>query len=472
MPVFPPVATELASLSSPALSDLDGDGVLDIVFGSGVDRLRPVQGEWVFGTEPEVPGWVTAVSGATNDVLWRSPHPGDAYTTPRFADLDGDGTPDVVMGGREGAFAAYRGADGAALWRVDPTDVATTPVPYNFSTPALIADVDGDGVTDLAPTYGGDATRTGDEPRDPGFLTVVSGASGSVLATHATPDGAETYASPVVYDRADGSAWLVFGTGGETRGGAAFRAPIASLLDGTFPERVERLTSAGEKGVMAPATLVELTGDAELDIAVSTFDGRLVVVDGATGGVLWEHRSENEESYHPAAVARIRRDGRVGLLVSRGIGVFPSYAGTTHRLFDGHDGTLLYLEMNRVFPAGAPLAVDLTGDGIDELFLFGDPGHVQIYHAPSQELIGHELDAQLSATPLIADPRGAGRLELIGVSWWNRSPGPGLADWRHLGSELLRLDLSADTPAFRSWAGYMGTGADGIYHPRSPTGTE
>ncbi len=463
-PVFPAVEGKLTSFATPGLADLDGDGVPDIVYGTGIDRVKPQpDSTWAFTKEPEIPGYVTAVSGATNEILWRVPHTGEVFTTPRFADLDRDGVPDVLIGGREAAMAAFSGRDGAVLWRVDPKAIATTPAPYNFTTPAPIGDVNGDSVVDFLATYGGNATRLPGTPRDPGFLTVLSGADGSVLAAYPTPDGAESYCSPVVYDRADGTPWVILGTGGETAGGAAFRAPVASLLDGTFPAAVERLIPAGEKGVIAPATVVELTGDAEPDIVISTFDGRLVVLNGATGDVLWQKAEEGEESYHPAAVARISRDGKVGLLVSRGVGTFPIYYQTVHRLYDARDGTLLYRQSDNVFPAGAPLAVDLTDDGIEELVFFADPGHIYIYYPLSKKLVTHEIGASLSATPIIADPRGTGSLELIGVSWRVLPHGSEAATAADVRSELLRLNLDARPPRFVAWGGYMGTRADGRY---------
>jgi hypothetical protein len=99
--LFPAVEGELMTTSSPGLAELNGDGALDIVFGAGMDRLRPENGRYVIAGEPAVPGYVVAVSGADNPELWRVPHPGDAFTTPRFADLDRDGVPDLVMGGRD-----------------------------------------------------------------------------------------------------------------------------------------------------------------------------------------------------------------------------------------------------------------------------------------------------------------------------------------------------------------------------------
>ena len=461
--LFPPVKGALLTNSSPSLIDLDGDGALDIVYGTGVDRLRPRDGRWILGTEPEIAGYVTAVSGRSNEILWRAPHSGEAFTTPRFASLNGDDRPDVVMGGRQGSMSAFSGKDGTLLWRVDPTRIAVTPALYNFFSPAVIADANGDGVTDLLVTYGGNDTRLAGEPRDPGFVVVLSGSNGGVLAVHQTPDGAETYSSIIAYTRADGTTWMIFGTGGEQEPGAAWRAPVASLLDGSFGKRVERLVPPLDKGIMAPATLVELTGDRELDIAISTFDGRLVVLDGASGRTLWERQDPREETYHPPAVVRIGKDGQLGLFVSRGVGVFPRYAGSAHRLHDARDGRLLYEYKALLPPAGAPLGVDLTGDDIDESFFFAAPGRIHVLELASKTLISHDVPGYFTSTPHIADPRGNDTLELIGPSWTNAVENGAIADWWNLSTELLRMNLNADVPAFRAWAAYMGTAMDGQY---------
>jgi hypothetical protein len=87
---------------------------------------------------------------------------------------------------------------------------------------------------------------------------------------------------------------------------------------------------------------------------------------------------------------------------------------------------------------------------------------IHIVHGRSDELIVHDLPTNLLGTPHIADARGSGKLELIGASW-SIEPGADAPDWEDLRSQLLRLDLSVPTPAFRSWAAYMGTAADGHY---------
>jgi hypothetical protein len=307
------------------------------------------------------------------------------------------------------------------------------------------------------------------EHRDSGYLVIVSGADGKVLATQSMPDSAETYASPVVYLRRDGTMWVVFGTGGETNGGAAYRAPVSSLLDHTFASRVERLVPPGRKGVIAPATILDLNHDGELDVVISTFDGRLIAIDGATGKPLWQHSDTNEESYHQPAVVRLGTD-RLGLFVSRGTGAFPRYVGTVHRLYDAANGRQLYSYTDPNYPGGAPLAVDLTGDGIDEILFFSirfpaaQGAKIYVLHPPSFTLLAHDVATNLWSTPTIADVRSTGKLELIALSWLAGTRGGSMAR-PDLSWQLQRLDLSAKTPQFRSWASYMGTAWDGLYHP-------
>lgn len=473
--LFPPLTGDLMTSSSPTLIDLSGDGVPDIVFGTGVDRMQPGREQYDFRPEPEVSGYVIAISGATNEILWQVPNPRDAFTTPRFLELTGDGVPDVIMGGREGRLTAFNGTDGAVVWCVAGRDIAETSFPYNFLTPAIVRDVNDDGVADLAVLYGGDDTKLPNTPRDTSYMALVSGADGEILAAHATPDGAESYSSAVAYTRADGTEWLVFGTGGETHGGAAYRVPVAALLDGTFTSRVERLVEPGDKGVIAPAVIIELTGDAEPDIVISSFDGRLTAVDGATVELLWEQRGAGEETYHPPAVLRRTRDGELAFFVSRGVGVFPKYGGSIHRLIDATDGRVLLEYDNASSPAGAPLAVDLTGDGVDEPIFFstrfprGQSARIHVLHLATGKLINYELPTIFATTPVIADPRETGTLEMIGLAWQVHGEVPASADsvkipWQNLRWQLLRLDLSAPPPAFRSWAAYMGTATNGRFH--------
>ena len=81
--------------SAPTLTDLDADGDLDLVIGSEAEGLALFRN---LGT-PEAPRF------EADDSFDPAVHP---FATPAFADLDGDGTLDLFVGGVGGGVEAYR----------------------------------------------------------------------------------------------------------------------------------------------------------------------------------------------------------------------------------------------------------------------------------------------------------------------------------------------------------------------------
>ena len=452
---------DLWSMSSPQIVDLNGDGAMDIVFGTGYERQPADHGK------PDG-GFVFAISGATNRTIWEVGVPGEIYSTPKFIDVDDKGQMDVIVGGREGVFVALSGEDGELLWAVDPEAIAEQERPYNFYTPAVIDDIDGDGVADLVVTYGGDDQKAPYQERNHSYIALISGATGDVIRRYRTPDRNETYCSPVVYTGADGRPWVAFGTGGETHEGSAWRAPLSSLQDGSFPRVVEEIVEpTTHKGVIAPINAADITGDGHQDLIVRPFDGRTILIEGRSGRPLWTHEPEEQESYHGPALA-VLDDGELGLLVSNGTGIFPAYTGTSHYLLRASDGEVLWSHEDDLSPVGAPVSVDLTGDGIDEILFFSGANmfrramtRIHVLRTSELELSTHEQSLSILATPILADLDDRGRLELV-VPGSRMEPGqrpsPESVSWR-----LLRLELDADTPERRTWAGYMGTDASGVF---------
>ena len=129
-----------STYTAPALGDLDGDGLLDLIIGKKDGSLV-----------------VYANAGRSTDLSWSrqaawdGPDQGaNSYASPTIADLDGDGLNDLLVGHSDQTMWAYRnsGTAFAPVWTRtgawDPPALTGT----THAAPALI-DLDTDGDSDL-----------------------------------------------------------------------------------------------------------------------------------------------------------------------------------------------------------------------------------------------------------------------------------------------------------------------------------
>ena len=208
---FFPAVTE-ASLQ---LQDMNGDGVMDVVMVDGYSSC---------GTR------ILALDGQTGTTVWESGAQFDSFALRCDVDLNKDGVIDCLAAGRQSGFQALSGVDGSVLWQRDPR---LAYLRYNFYFPLIVPDLDGDDVPDLINTHGGDSTYASeDTERSPSFLVVVSGRTGRQLMERVpTPDGHESYMSPVLYSWGEEGEVVLVGTGGETLPGSLWAFSMDSLKE-------------------------------------------------------------------------------------------------------------------------------------------------------------------------------------------------------------------------------------------------
>jgi hypothetical protein len=464
-PGFPGEATLVWSVqgedvvfSSPRLADLNGDGVLDVVFGQGMEFTE---------NRVEGRGAVTALDGSTGAVLWSVPTRAEMVGSPMIADLDGDGGVEVALGGRFAALVVLDGQTGALWWEFYPRGNAQRDGYHNFYTGVVIHDVDVDGVRDLLMPNGGDSTKAPFSPRPPGSLLVISGATGEVLRRTGLPDEGETYMSIYVHRPAgDSDPWVVFGTGGETWSGSLWTAPLTAVLDGDISGARELVAPTTHKGMIGPPALVDLTGDGVREVVAPAFDGRLVATTFAEGESLWSVVPEvTSETYATPAVGQFNRDEVPDLFYQTAQGTWPEYWGSTARMVDGDTGEILWSEESSFALFPSALAVDLNGDGRDEV----------IYASSDlefQRVRRRVLDTcTLEAAPLLPDAPGGG----VSTPWAGDIDGDGLLDLVWLTSSpsgfggvwtAERYEFEEVTvPPSGGWRGYLGTNSNGTYNP-------
>lgn len=443
-----------AQLSSPRVADLDGDGALEVIVGHGEENADPLDSS----------GRLTAHDASTGALRWELEVAEDLVGTPLVVDLDHDGALDVVIGGRNAELVRVDAA-GSLVWSFNATGGARDAGYYGFVTPAVVPDHDGDGVDDLLLSNGGDPSLAPYAPRPTGQLLVVSGATGQVRVAAPMPDRMETYQSALVVRFTDGARPdVVFGSGGETWGGSAWRVPYDVLLGGSIDDAVPLVTTE-ERGQIAPPSAGDLDGDCVPDLVIPAWDGTVSARSGADDHELWTATRAGYESWTSPTFGWFDGDDVPDVVASASRGVWPIYDVATHHVWSGRDGTVLL-----TFDAGqrascSPIAVDLDQDGRDEVLLvtstpdaLGWTSEV-VRIAPERgtwESIG-SVHGMVVAAPWAGDLDGDGTTELIvAASDWAEPPSWTLTAW------------SLGPTAAPTWGAYLGTSGDGQL-PHAPT---
>lgn len=371
--------------------------------------------------------------------------------------------PDLhVVGGRNGWLLAIDAATRDEAWRYRPNGRDAREVGiYNFYTGLVVDDQNDDGVDDLLLPNGGDNERGPGADRPPGWLLLLSGATGEELARVGIPDERETYMSLVRWTRPDGD-YVLFGSGGETLPGGLHVVREEELLGGSLVGAEELIVSERNRGLVAPPSLADLDGDGALDLIAAPFDARLVVISGATQETVWTHPQSDEETNNTPAIGDLDGDGDLDIAHITHSGVFPAWTGSTIRVFDATSGVMTFeRSVAPLLILTSPIAIDHNDDGKDELlFVTSDPSY---FRGGPGGLSLISLDVAADSQDVLHQEAGLS----ASTGWAGDADGDGLAEWfvptNHAeGGRLLRVALGS-APSRVSWGGYLGTDHDAVF---------
>jgi hypothetical protein len=171
--------------SSLAVGDLNGDGKADIAVGAPGEGVAVDEGRT----------YVFSGDGGTllYTLLMPNPQPYASFGSAlAVGDVNGDGKADIAVGAfdedvganiNQGRVYVFSGADGALLYTLDtPNPQATA----NFGTSLAFADLNGDGAADILVGAPGETVAGLDRQ---GRAYVFSGADGTLIRTLAAPPG-------------------------------------------------------------------------------------------------------------------------------------------------------------------------------------------------------------------------------------------------------------------------------------------
>jgi hypothetical protein len=461
----------IGSQSSPRATDLNDDGVLDIVMGAGKNEFQQSdQG-------------VIALDGKTGKVLWQQEASDQVYGSATFYDITNDAVDDVFIGGRSPHFKAINGKTGQLIWEYKYEDHAKDSIlknaRFNFNNSILVPDQNNDGVMDLLTVNGGNsyANPYSEVDRFPGVLMIFDASNGNIIAADTMPDGKESYMSPVCFShpgRADLN--IVFGTGGETIDGSLYIATISDLLKKTLSNSKIVASEKGH-GFIAPPSLVDINGDQFLDIVAITHGSKLVAVDGMSYKILWEQTIPNTECSNSLAVGHFTDDDVPDFFTFVSKGEWPNSTGSLQVMVDGSNGSIAYVDSMGCTGFSSPVVYDIDYDGRDEAIISvnefdcsaGFTGNAPV--AIENKLIAVDFKSRslriidqsrgfknIFSTPWIGDLDGDGYLDVVHCQYYHRS-----VLLSFLGMRVKRIDTPIRMEGELNWGAYMGSNGDGIF---------
>ena len=356
---------DAGTLSRPSLSDLDGDGDLDVIAGTG-------NGDFAYyeNTGSVISAAFTVRTGAENPLEGQSVA---GLASPAPGDLDGDGDTDLIAGDGDGHFAWYKNTGSAESPAFVPRTGVANPLDgqdVGASAAVSLGDLDRDGDLDLV-AGAGDGTllyfeNTG-SATIPAFVPRTGAANplaGQDLGERSAPalgdvDG-DGDLDLVAGERYGGILHFYENTGNATSPAFVLRTGVADPLQGQ---------AVGDD---AAPVLGDLDKDGDPDLIAGQSDGAFRSSENLAGGFVVRSGVANpleglDVGFAAApALGDLDADGDVDLVSGVSSGTFSYFENTgsaTNPIFAARTGTANPLDGFDVGVLSAPALGDLDGDG-------------------------------------------------------------------------------------------------------------
>jgi len=204
-------ATELVTpsgskglIAPPSVSDLDGDGTLEVVAAAFDGRL-------------------IAVNGSDGSWMWNHTIGGESYSSPAIGDFDGDGLPDGFTQFLIGEWPEYNGTDALVVKGSDGSVLHSRQSKASALSSPLAIDFNGDGRDEILLMEGEVGGAVGGSTHSLSVIDACSGTEKSILNGSGFP-----ISTPLVTDLdADGELEIVWASSDFVTGWTLHRGELS-----------------------------------------------------------------------------------------------------------------------------------------------------------------------------------------------------------------------------------------------------
>jgi len=417
---------------------------------------------------------VIALDGASGKMLWRVPSIDHIFTSAALMDINDDHVPEIFIGGRSAQLMAINGKNGEVIWNFDRSQGGIKW--FNFYNPQFIADQDGDGMKDILISNGGNVLIAPKvtQGRYPGNLVVLSGRTGKLLARAAMPDGKETYMSVAAVPTADGKDYkVIFGSGGETIGGHLYATTLSQIMKGDL-SKARKLDQSPDKGYIAPPVWIDVNNDGTLDVVANAVEGKLLAFDGNSYKKIWSVKMPQTEAYSSVAPGFFTGNDKVpDFFVTYAVGEWPDLGWSQQFMVNGATGKIIYTDSLGSYQTSTPVIIDLDGDSIDEAIM---NLNVLLFDEMENKTLHNMLVIVDFKTNEIIQPwEGFPGSNLASTPWIGDLDQDGLLDivychgtsikktYSFDGIRINRIATDIPIKSEIKWGAYMGSNYDGVF---------
>jgi len=366
------------SFGSAAVDDIDGDGFLEIVFGT------------YFNDEH-----IYALNAEDGSLLWKYNTGGCNDASPAIADVDLDGELEVIVPSSSPyEVYCFDGATGQVEWST------STGYPNCIDSPPAIADVDNDDKPEviLGTFYG--------------YVFCFNGEDGSICWQENLGTNSYIQSGPNILDlNDDGQLDIVVAQWSGDYRIYALKGDDASVL-WYFDQPQDHMYHGG--------SFADIDEDGKPEIAIGCYDNHVYVVNGEDGSPLWDYPAPYYVAA-PTSIADLNNDGHLEIVFASNniLGVL------------SHTGGLIWSHTTGgIIFRGASIS-DIDGDGILDVAFGSSDGILRVLKGSNGDVVWtYDLEAHYGMTydidhaPVIADFNNDGELDIFIVGGYGTSSPP------------------------------------------------